>query len=122
MINALIIDDSSFMRSWLKKVLEIESIHVIAEAANGIEGVIEFKNHEPDIVILDFVLPKMNGLQTLIQLKRINPQVIVIVCSSLGDKFTIEKFAKNGAYDFIQKPYFKRLPIVISRIKSDLKR
>ncbi|MBN9653258.1 response regulator [Halobacillus sp. GSS1] len=120
MINALIIDDSSFMRSWLKKVLEMESISVIAEAANGIEGIIEYKTHSPDLVILDFVLPKVNGLQTLIQLKRINPNVRVIVCSSLGDKFTIERFAKHGAYDFIQKPYFGRLPTVIARLKPEI--
>ncbi|WP_406944148.1 response regulator [Halobacillus sp. SY10] len=119
MINALIIDDSSFMRTWLKKVLEIESIYVVAEAADGIEGIMEYKNHKPDLVLLDFVLPRMNGLQTLMQLKRINPDVMVIVCSSLGDAYTIEKFAKHGAYDFIQKPYFERLGTVITRFKSD---
>ncbi|RDY67633.1 response regulator [Halobacillus trueperi] len=119
MINALIIDDSSFMRAWLKKVLEIHSIHVIAEAADGIEGIIEYKKHKPDLVLLDFVLPRMNGLQTLMQLKRINPNVMVIVCSSLGDTYTIEKFEKHGAYDFIQKPYFEHLGTVITRFKSD---
>ncbi|MBX0356063.1 response regulator [Halobacillus sp. Nhm2S1] len=118
MINALIIDDSSLVRSWLKKVLKVESIQVIAEAANGMEGIIEYKIHSPHLVILDFVLPKMNGLQILIQLKRINPDVRVIVCSSLGDAFTIDKFAKHGAYDFIQKPYFERLPTVITRLKT----
>ena len=84
--TVMLVDDSKFMRNLLKNILEGNGYIVIAEADNGEDAVKLYKSHLPLIVLLDITLPNMNGVATLKEIKKINPDAHVVMCSAMGVK------------------------------------
>lgn len=119
--SVLIVDDSIFMRSYLKKLLSEEKYNVASEASNGEEAVIKYKQNVPDFVLLDITMPKVNGLDALKKIKAFDPEAAVVICSSLGQNSLIIEALKNGAKDFIVKPYFGNLTNVLDNIEHNRK-
>ncbi|MFS0820381.1 response regulator [Bacillus sp. 1P02SD] len=113
----LIADDSLFMRNYLKSLIARENYKVISEASNGEEAIIKYKKCLPDIVFMDITMPKVNGIDALIEIKKLDPNATVIMCSSLGQKSFITDALKNGAADFIIKPYFNNLHDILKKIE-----
>jgi two-component system chemotaxis response regulator CheY len=101
----LIVDDASFMRMMIKEILVKNSYEVAGEASDGIIAVEKFQEIKPDAVILDITMPNMDGLQTLIELRKLNPNVKVIMCSAMGQESMVIEAIKSGASDFIVKPF-----------------
>jgi len=99
----LIIDDDSQIRTLLSERLRFHQYRVIT-AEDGQDGLDKFKKEGADLVLLDLMMPKLDGIETLNLLKKEEPEVIVIMMTAFG---TIEKAVeamKKGAYDFIPKP------------------
>ena len=99
----LIIDDDSQIRTLLSERLRFHQYRVIT-AEDGQDGLDKFKREGADLVLLDLMMPKLDGIETLNLLKKEEPEVIVIMMTAFG---TIEKAVeamKKGAYDFIPKP------------------
>lgn len=115
--TVLIADDSLFMRSYLKRIIVEENYKVISEASNGEEVVLQYKKFLPDIVFMDITMPKVNGINALIEIKKFDPNAKVIMCSSLGQKSYIIDAIRNGATDFIVKPYFNNLVNILRNIE-----
>lgn len=105
----MLVDDSRFMRRVLKRILLNSCYNVIAEAESGEEAIINYLSHSPQIVLLDITLPIMDGVATLKEIKKINPDAYVIMCSSMGNQYQISEALENGATDFIVKPFFDEL-------------
>jgi two-component system, chemotaxis family, chemotaxis protein CheY len=105
----LIADDSVFMRTWLKKMVDNSMFQVITEAKDGYEAVENYKKFNPDLVLLDITMPKVNGLTALKEIQKYDPKAKVIMCSALGQKSLIREALQCGAKDFIIKPYFDNL-------------
>ncbi len=106
MANILIIDDSRTSRKILKEVLEKPGCHtVVGEAANGEEGIALFKELKPDIVTLDITMPVMNGLEALKHIKSEDKEAKVIMITAAGQKEKMVQAIKDGAVDFIAKPF-----------------
>ncbi len=107
MIKVLIVDDSIIFRRVIQDVLKRQSrIKVIGTAENGEEAVKLIRTLRPDVVVLDVEMPKMDGLATLDELKRLKLTPGVIMFSSLtaeGARTTLDALSK-GAFDFVQKP------------------
>ncbi len=107
MIKVLIVDDSIIFRRVLQDTLKKNPhIKVVGTAENGEEAIKLIRALRPDVVILDVEMPKMNGLETLEEMKRLKLTPAVIMFSTLtaqGAKVTIEALSK-GAFDFVQKP------------------
>ena len=105
MKKILIVDDQSFIRTVLKGQLEkIEDLAVV-EAANGNEAMGKAKVSKPDLILLDIVMPRKDGLQVLEDLKS-NPStqnIPVIVVSSHSEKEKMDKAMELGAKKFIDK-------------------
>nr|WP_099355520.1 response regulator [Fredinandcohnia onubensis] len=115
--TVLIADDSLFMRSYLKRIIVEENYKVISEASNGEEVVLQYKKFLPDVVFMDITMPKVNGINALIEIKKFDPNAKVIMCSSLGQKSYIIDAIRNGATDFIVKPYFNNLVNILRKIE-----
>lgn len=115
-IQLLVVDDSAFMRSYLKRLLIDSDFEVMAEARSGEEAIAIYERYQPDLVILDITLPKMDGIETLRKIVQLDPQAKVVMCSSLGQKYLIEKALKIGAKDFIVKPYFNQFITVLNNV------
>ncbi|MDR1626291.1 MAG: response regulator [Spirochaetia bacterium] len=104
-IRVLIVDDLPFMRAAIRAVLEEAGMEVAAEAENGRDGVFLYMQTRPDIVLLDIVMPVMDGLTALQRLVRQDPLACVIMCSALGEQELIVRAIQLGARDFIVKPF-----------------
>ncbi|MEN9444185.1 MAG: hypothetical protein RIS47_1075 [Bacteroidota bacterium] len=103
MARILVIDDERSIRRTLTDVLEYENYEV-ETAEDGLEGIEKMKDSEYDVVLCDIKMPKMDGIETLQNLLKINPETPVIMISGHGTVETAVYALKLGAYDFIEKP------------------
>ena len=99
----LIIDDEKDIRTSLAGILEDEGYQVLS-AESGADGIEYAAQELPDLVLLDIWMPGMDGLETLEKLKKLLPQVTVIMISGHGTIETAVRATKLGAFDFIEKP------------------
>jgi len=117
----LIVEDDKFLRELIAKKLSSEG-YQISEAKNGEEGIKKITDEKPDLILLDLILPGIDGFEVLKQAKE-NPQtaeIPVIVLSNLGQRDDVEKGLGLGAVDFLIKAHFTPREI-IDKIKSVLK-
>ena len=105
MANILIVDDASFMRMMIKDILTKGGFNVVGEAENGAKGVEKYKELQPDLVIMDITMPEMDGIQAVKEIKKINPDAKVIMCSAMGQQAMVIEAIQAGAKDFIVKPF-----------------
>ena len=103
-IDILIVDDEEMIRWTLKEAIEAEGYNVKA-FENGKEFLTYFKEHGADIVFMDVRLPDSNGLELLTEVTRIEPETVVVIMTAYGEVETAVKAMKNGAYDYLAKPY-----------------
>ncbi len=101
----LVVDDSSFLRNSLKKILEGHGYEVVGMAENGLEAVTKYKALKPDLVTLDIIMPQTNGLQALQMLRAIDPNVSAVMVSSMSTKESVTDCVKAGAKSYILKPF-----------------
>lgn len=101
----LVIDDDAVVRSMLCKALKKQGYDVI-EAINGSEGVDLFRHHRPDMVLLDVLMPVMNGFEACQMMRELDPErsVPVIMLTGLDDVSSVDRAFDVGATDFITKP------------------
>jgi two-component system chemotaxis response regulator CheY len=103
--RALIVDDSSMMRQLIRTLLEKNGIEVVGAAESGKRAIELYGSLKPDFVTLDMIMPEQSGLQTLKQIRKINPQAIVIMISSLSAEDSAVVCTEAGASDYILKPF-----------------
>jgi DNA-binding response OmpR family regulator len=121
MKKILIIEDDKFLRELISRKLSGEGFGV-AEAVDGEEGVKKIKEENPDLVLLDLILPGIDGFEVLSKAKE-DPKtssIPIIILSNLGQKEEIEKGLKLGAVDYLIKAHFTPGEI-IEKIKNVLK-
>ncbi len=121
MKNILIIEDDEFLRGLINKKLLAEGFNVIS-AVDGEEGIKKAKEQKPDLILLDLVLPNIDGFEVLEKVKA-DPDVSavpVIILSNLSQKEDISKGIKLGAVDYIIKAQFTPEEIV-EKVKNILK-
>ncbi len=117
----LIIEDDKFLRELIVQKLLKESYN-ISEAVDGEEGIKKVKEEKPNLVLLDLILPGIDGFEVLSKMKEDSGLVSipVIILSNLGQKEDVEKGLKLGAVDYLIKAHFTPGEI-IDKIKSVLK-
>lgn len=105
MASVLIVDDAAFMRMMIKDILTKNNFEVVGEAANGQEAVEKFKELRPDLVTMDITMPEMDGIEALRNIKAIDSDAKVIMCSAMGQQAMVIDAIQSGAKDFIVKPF-----------------
>ncbi len=103
--NILIVDDAAFMRMMVKDILVKNGFIVVGEAQDGMEAVEKYKELSPDLVTMDITMPEMDGIAALKQIKEINSDAKVIMCSAMGQQAMVIDAIQAGAKDFIVKPF-----------------
>ncbi|MFH1462721.1 MAG: response regulator [bacterium] len=121
MNKILIIEDDKFLRELISQKLLKERYNV-SEAVDGEDGIKKIKSEKPDLILLDLILPGIDGFEVLSQMKAIPElsSIPVIILSNLGQKEDVEKGLKLGAVDYLIKAHFTPGEI-IEKIKSSLK-
>ena len=112
--HILVVEDESFLSKVLAERLEDEGFKQVDVAGNGEEAISKVKEHRPDIILLDMILPKMNGFEVLETLKA-DPKlkiIPVIVLSNLGQDQDIDQAKAMGAVDYLVKSNFSLQKVV----------
>jgi DNA-binding NtrC family response regulator len=117
-IRILILDDESEIRTEIREFLHFNGF-IVYEAATPDEAFRIFDNESIDIVILDIRLPQMSGLQVLKEIRKLNPDLEVIMISGHGDMDSVIEALRYGASDFLKKPF--HLKEVLSSIEKSAK-
>ncbi len=105
MARIMIVDDAEFMRMVIRDILVKQGHEVVAEVADGECAIQKYQEVKPDLVLMDIILPDMEGTKTLQKLLELDPRAKVVMCSSLGQKAVVMESIKIGAKDFIVKPF-----------------
>jgi DNA-binding NtrC family response regulator len=103
MAKILIIDDDESNRESLDMYLTEEGEDVVT-AGTGERGVVQYREHRPDVVILDIRLPDIDGFTVLKRLKELNDDVKVIMITAYHDEHTIKRAMDLGAFAYVKKP------------------
>jgi two-component system chemotaxis response regulator CheY len=103
----LVIDDSAFIRMSVTKMLKEMGFEHIDTADNGRVGLEKFRSSDPQIVILDGIMPELDGLTVLRTMKSEKPHIYVIASSSLSLRAKVVEFKESGADQYLLKPYEK---------------
>lgn len=107
-IKVVIVDDSDFSRSIIRKMLTEEGIEIVGEA-NGAEAALQvIKAKNPNIVITDIVMPEISGIELTEKITQNFDDISVIVVSSLSQEHVVLEAIGAGASDFIAKPIQKQ--------------
>jgi two-component system chemotaxis response regulator CheY len=99
----LLTDDEPHIRKFIGLVLKKLGDPRILEAADGAIAVKLFEQEKPDLVLLDVNMPNMDGIQALAEIRRIDPDAIVVMLTSLANRQTVEECVRLGAADYIRK-------------------
>ncbi len=102
----LVVDDENSMREYLRTLLEVDG-YAVDTVASGPEAIAYVQQRVPDVTLLDIVMPQMDGIQTLSQLRRQHPELRVIVLSCLSDTHKVVEAMRLGASDYVTKPFQK---------------
>jgi two-component system chemotaxis response regulator CheY len=114
----LIVDDAAFMRMMIRDILTKNGFEVCGEANDGVQAIEKFKEVHPDLVTMDITMPEMDGIHALKEIKKLDPNAKVIMCSAMGQQAMVIDAIQAGAKDFIVKPF--QADRVIEAIKKTL--
>ncbi|HSB08249.1 MAG TPA: response regulator [Blastocatellia bacterium] len=103
-LTCLIVDDSAFMRFHLRRMMDSFDNVIASEAANGMEAIREYGRLKPDIVLMDIVMPGLEGVDTVRKICHTDPEARVIMISSVSYKEKVAEAIAAGAKCFIPKP------------------
>ena len=105
-MNLMIIDDDKQIREGISRGIKWEAIGIdqVAAFQDGIDAVKAFPEFMPDIVLCDVCMPEMNGIEFLREVKRLNPDIRVILISGYSDFEYVQQAIKLGAIDYELKP------------------
>lgn len=105
--RVLVVDDALIMRMRIKEIALDAGWEIAGEAANGEEGLQRFRELSPDLTTLDIVMPKLDGVSVLRQIRQEDPAATVVMVSAVDQKAKLTECIRLGAADFIVKPFDK---------------
>jgi two-component system chemotaxis response regulator CheY len=103
-IRYLVVDDSIFARKNLARMVESFGGRVAGEAGDGCTAITEYNRTLPDVVLMDIIMPQMEGIEAAEKILRLHPQARVVMVSSVGYQENIIAALQKGARHFVQKP------------------
>jgi len=115
--NILVVDDLKGMRVTLGRILENEG-HNVVLAENGYQAIEAAKQTSFDLIFMDIKMPGINGVQTLREVKKINPQAAVIMMTAYSVEDLVREALEEGAYAVVYKPF--DIENILSIIESAL--
>ncbi|MHA2502475.1 MAG: response regulator [Candidatus Kariarchaeaceae archaeon] len=117
MARILIVDDARFMRLVLRRILTQAGHEIVGEAKDGVEAVEMYADKRPDVMTLDIVMPRQNGIEAVREIMQFDPQAKIIMVTALGQEAFVLDAIKAGAREFIIKP-FRNEEIVKAVLKT----
>jgi DNA-binding NtrC family response regulator len=117
-LNILVVEDGRSQREMLRDFLLKEG-HIVEEAENGPSAIQSILKNHFDMILLDYKMPGMDGMEVLQEIKRMNPEIDVVIITAYGTIETAVEAMKAGAIDYITKPVeFEELLILVERVSE----
>jgi two-component system, chemotaxis family, chemotaxis protein CheY len=116
--KVLLVDDTKFMRMMLANILKPKGYEIVAEASDGLEAVDKYKEHKPDIVTMDIVMPNMNGIEAVKNITAEDGNAKVIMVTAVGQESKVKEAIQAGAIGYIVKPF--QAPQVLEEVQKVL--
>lgn len=104
-LRILVVDDSMFMRSCLRKIIEECGHEVCGEACDGEDALQAYSTLRPDLVTMDITMPVMDGIEALKKIKALDKDARITMVSAMGRSDLVMSAIMNGAMDFLVKPF-----------------
>ena len=121
--TVLIVDDNEIMRSLLKAILREEPYEVVGEARDGISALESLARLTPDIVLLDVVMPEIDGIEVLRNARRDHPDTAVIMVTGNASAENVQEALKSGAAGSVVKPFnAAKVVDALARVRRTLPR
>ncbi len=105
MYKILVVDDAGFMRMMIKTCLTKSGYPNVIEGEDGEKAIALYKAEKPDLVFMDITMPNLDGIGALKGIKEVDPNAKVVMCSAMGQEAMVMEAIKEGAMDFIVKPF-----------------
>ena len=124
-VRVMIVDDAIYMRGVLKDILERHDMRVAGEAKDGKESVDMYKrmyedSQTPDVVLMDITMKRMDGIEAMKRIKKIDNTANVVMISSVKSKPAVVQAIQEGANGFVPKPFKDKE--VIQAVHSSIKK
>ncbi|MBQ1802890.1 response regulator [Lachnobacterium bovis] len=103
-LKILVSDDSMLARKQLKDIILTIGTPIFIEAKDGQDAIEKYKSETPDLVFLDIVMPRKDGIEAIKEIKAFDSNASIIIASSVGTQSQLKIAIEEGAKDFIQKP------------------
>ena len=103
--RVLVVDDAAFMRMMIKDILKKGGYEVVGEAEDGLKSIEKYKELKPDLVTMDITMPEMDGITAVKEIKKIDENALIIMCSAMGQQAMVIDAIQAGAKDFVVKPF-----------------
>ncbi len=103
--RVLVVDDAAFMRMMVKDILTKNGYEIVGEAENGAVALAKYQELKPDLVTMDITMPEMDGITAVKEIKKVDPNAKIIMCSAMGQQAMVIEAIQAGARDFIVKPF-----------------
>lgn len=103
--RVLVVDDAAFMRMMIKDILRKGGYEVVGEAEDGSKAIEKYRELTPDLVTMDITMPDMDGISAVKEIRKINPNALIIMCSAMGQQAMVIDAIQAGAKDFVVKPF-----------------
>jgi CheY-like chemotaxis protein len=106
-VRILIVDDHAEVRRALHRLLTLESWHVCAEAADGVEAIQAVRQHHPDVVVMDVSMPQMSGIQAAVEIRTQSPTTLIMLISA--NRLSEREVRETGARGSLSKCALNRV-------------
>ncbi len=106
-IKLVIVDDAPFIRESIRHLLVGTDFQCVGEASNGLEAIKIITQTQPDVILMDLVLPEKNGIQVTKEVIQKWPHIKVVACSTEGQKEMTLLALQSGCCQFVVKPFTK---------------
>ena len=103
--TVLICDDAIFMRNMIGDILTQAGFQIVAEVETGVQAVEKYRQHKPDLVTMDIVMPDMGGIDAVREITKLDPNARILMCSAMGQQALVVEAIQAGAKDFVVKPF-----------------
>lgn len=103
-VKVLIVDNSEVMREVLQEAIS-DHFQVVGEAENGAKAIEAVQNNDVDVIMMDMVMPEVDGIEATASIKEIDPEIKIIFCTSVTQQERMKPAIEAGADGYIMKPF-----------------
>ncbi|MEY4617471.1 MAG: hypothetical protein RJB66_2431 [Pseudomonadota bacterium] len=107
-IRLLIVDDASFIREMLRTIASKQGWLIVDEAVDGEEAITKARQHHPDVILMDIVMPKLNGIEAGKIIFKFDPNIAIIGLSTVDNEDIMMRAMEAGFVSYITKPFENR--------------